>query len=394
MNLFSPLHFIPWAAALLLICAVPAQAYTATIPAGSTVTGETINGGWQFVYGTASDTLLSGGTQYVHPGGSVNRTTVAGGELTVLGRASDTVMHSGKVMIVRGGQAEGLTMMGGHFQVNGILSNAVVTGGTMAINSGDNGLVDPYTGGRMNNVSLTSATLQNRFGVDTGTVVNEGAVLLTGNARDHGWHNTGISVDAVIHAGGQQIVNNGATSIGSMVNPGGEIVVGYTLHDEYIYDNADPARGTARDSIIRGQMHNQGGLDTGTVIQSGGLLRLSGNAADGFRAESHSAVIEPGGSAVLGQDTQAADWLIQGFARMSHDTALLQNSTVDSGGVLLMDAGHAQRLTVNHGGQVQLHNTATAILERYRIRSESSRSIYEGDPERDRLREIQKPADQ
>lgn len=40
------------------------------------------------------------------------------------------------------------------------------------------------------------------------------------------------------------------------------------------------------------------------------------------------------------------------------------------------------------------HNTATAILERYRIRSESSRSIYEGDPERDRLREIQKPADQ
>lgn len=38
------------------------------------------------------------------------------------------------------------------------------------------------------------------------------------------------------------------------------------------------------------------------------------------------------------------------------------------------------------------HNTATAILERYRIRSESSRGIYEGDPERDRLREIQKPA--
>lgn len=40
------------------------------------------------------------------------------------------------------------------------------------------------------------------------------------------------------------------------------------------------------------------------------------------------------------------------------------------------------------------HNTATAILERYRMRSESSRGIYEGDPERDRLSEIQKPAAQ
>lgn len=355
MNLFFPLHFISWGAALLLICAVPAQAYTATVDAGSTVTGETINGGWQFVYGTASDTLLNGGTQYVHPGGSVNRTTVAGGELTVLGRASDTVMHSGQAMIVRGGQADGLTMTGGHFQVNGILNNAVVSGGTMFINKGDNGVVDPYTGGRMNNVSLTNATLQNRFGVDTGTVVNEGAVLQTGNARDHGWHNTGVSIDAMINAGGQQTVNNGATSIGSMVNPGGELIVGYTLHDEFIYDDADPARGTARDSIIRGQMHNLGGLDTGTVIQSGGIFGLSGNAANGFMAESSGAVIEPGGRAVLGQDTRAADWLVQGFAHMSHDTALLQNSTVDSGGVLLMDAGHAQSLTVNGGGQVQLH---------------------------------------
>jgi outer membrane autotransporter protein len=356
MNLFFLIHFIPWAAALLLICAVPAQAYTATVDAGSTVTGEAINGGRQFVYGTASDTLLSGGIQYVHPGGSVNRTTVAGGELTVLGRASDTVMQSGQAMIARGGQADGLTMTGGLFQVNGILNHAVVSGGTMFINKGDNGLVDPCTGGRMNNVSLTNATLQNRFGVDTGTVVNEGAVLLTGNARDHGWNNTGISENATVNTGGQQIVDNGATSIGSTVNPGGQLVVRYTLHDEFISDDADPARGTARDSIIRGQMHNLGGLDTGTVIQSGGLLQLSGNAVDGFRAESHRAVIESGGSAVLGQDTRAADWLVQGFAHMSHNTALLQNSTVDSGGVLQMDAGHAQSLTVNGGGQVQLHN--------------------------------------
>lgn len=35
------------------------------------------------------------------------------------------------------------------------------------------------------------------------------------------------------------------------------------------------------------------------------------------------------------------------------------------------------------------NNSATAILERYRLRSESSRSIYQGDPERNRLHQIQ-----
>ncbi len=37
------------------------------------------------------------------------------------------------------------------------------------------------------------------------------------------------------------------------------------------------------------------------------------------------------------------------------------------------------------------NNSATAILERYRSRSESSRTIYQGDPERNRLDQIQKP---
>lgn len=36
-------------------------------------------------------------------------------------------------------------------------------------------------------------------------------------------------------------------------------------------------------------------------------------------------------------------------------------------------------------------NSASQIIERYRMRSESSREIYVGDPDRDRLRQIQKP---
>ncbi|MGL4668695.1 MAG: integrating conjugative element protein, partial [Saezia sp.] len=38
------------------------------------------------------------------------------------------------------------------------------------------------------------------------------------------------------------------------------------------------------------------------------------------------------------------------------------------------------------------NNSATAILERYRIRSEGSRAIYQGDPVRNRLDQIQRPS--
>ncbi|MGL4667958.1 MAG: integrating conjugative element protein, partial [Saezia sp.] len=41
--------------------------------------------------------------------------------------------------------------------------------------------------------------------------------------------------------------------------------------------------------------------------------------------------------------------------------------------------------------QTLANNSATAILERYRVRSEGSRGIYQGDPTRNRLDQMQKP---
>jgi integrating conjugative element protein (TIGR03755 family) len=71
---------------------------------------------------------------------------------------------------------------------------------------------------------------------------------------------------------------------------------------------------------------------------------------------------------------------------------LAQQSVATERGVLEQEISNLK--TELELRQQLAHNTATAILERYRMRSESSRGIYEGDPERDRLSEIQKPAQQ
>lgn len=347
--------------ALVSVFPSAAWAYTGTVNAGQTVSDEIVNTDRQNVYGTTDNiTVTNNGWQYVYGGGIVNHTTITGnGQLTTLqgSTANDIVLNSGTVMIY--GVANDATVTGGGFQVNGVLNTANVTGGSVTLNVGQNGTVDPYTGGRANNVTLTGATLNNRFGVDNGTVVNQGGTLKTGYATDYGWTNTATSENATINQGGLQSVDNGGASIGTVVNTGGKLELLYTMHDQYTWDNAPPARGTANDSIIYGTMVSRGGADNDTTVKSGGVFNLSGNASQGFKGESNHATIEQGGSAYLASDAYATDWTIQGLANLTSFSAVIENSTVGSGGLLQVNAGNAINTTVNSGGRMTVASGAT-----------------------------------
>jgi len=369
-------HIVYLTTALASVFPSAAWAYTSTVNTGQTVSDEVVDTGRQNVYGITNNvTVTNNGMQYVYGGGIVNHTTINdSGQLSTEqgSTVNDVVLNSGSVMIY--GVANRATITGGSFQVNGILNSANVTGGSISLNVGQNGLVDPYTGGRANNVTLTNATLGNRFGVDTDTVVNQGGILKTGYATDYGWTNTAISERATINQGGLQSVDNGGTSIGTLVNTGGRLELLYTMHDEYTWDTAPPARGTANDSVIYGTMVSSGGADNNTTIKAGGVFNLSGNASNGFKGESSRATIEQGGSAYLASDAYATEWTIQGLANLTSYSAVIENSTVGSGGMLQVDAGNAIGTTVNSGGRVAVN--AGAVLNNATINGDLVAASY------------------
>ena len=317
-------------------------AYTPTVNAGTTVDGETIQGtnALQQMYGTANNTTILSGTQNVY------------------GTANDTIISGGTQMVVYGGVSNRANISSGSLQVNGETNDVIATGGFLSINSGSNGTVDPNTGGKMNRTTLSNgAILENRFGVDTDTIINSGGLLETGSNRDIVWKDTAISNNAVINAGGLQTVDNGGTSNGSTVNVGGTLKVQYYRHDNFPGDPVGLQYGTANNTTVYGTMQNDGGVDNGTVVKSGGIFSVMGSIADNQRAISNNATIESGAKASINENAQANGWTINGssadYVYLENDSSTINDSTVNSGN-LWIKKGTATNTVLNSGQMVNV----------------------------------------
>lgn len=334
---------------LLPLCLLPVlspgrAAYTPEISAGTTISGETIDGsqGNQQVYGTLTDSTVTGAQaySYVNAGGMTENITVT---------------NSGTLFSVAGGQTEQTDVTrDGTLQINGSASDTTVdNGGQVYINAGNNGVEDATQGGFATQTTIgNGGVMINRYGVDENTVVQAGGELDTGWDQQYETRDTAISRDAEIQNGGKQQVTNGGTSENSQVDTGGTLRVTGTLHYDSVSDTStDWYYGTAINSEVSGEMQNLGGVDQGTHIQSGGLYLLDGNG------QSSDLRIEQGGSAQINHGTLDNFWLA-GSMYVSSQATLTGNNDVESGGELLLNEG-AQTSTASLmlAGELMLNNT-------------------------------------
>ena len=324
------------------------------------VTGTVVNGGELFIRqnGLAKNTVMNGGTMTLtsdDPAALANAegSIVNRGTMRVLqnGAVSNTALYSYGVMDLWGTADNTRLTSGASLQVNGLARNTSFGAGSQAsINTAYDGVTDPLLGGRMEHTVINGGRLWNRYGTDSDTIVNTGGVLETGSAKDVGRIDNGISRGATINNGGFQYVNNGGTSMSSRVNSGGRLFVLYDLHNDGDLDLGVTASGTANDTLLYGEMENNGGTDNRTHVFSGGSYHATGSQTDGQVALSNNALIDPSGQATLHHDSLATGWTIQGDVRLDSERARLSDSRIEGGNVWV-DSGAVNNITLT-GGQL------------------------------------------
>lgn len=219
-----------------------------------TASATTINaGGDQSVHGSAENTMLNGGYQYVHSGAVATDTIINSGGWQVVkdgARVSDTtVSNSGKLSVASGGKASDVIFNAG---------GALVTN-TAADVSGTNRLgsfsVDSVSGNAINVVLENGGRLDVLTGDSAdGTTVDKGGML----AVDNG----GMATNVTMNDGGALIADSGSTVSG--VNANGRFSVGDNSAGGLLLENG------GRFSV------KSGAVAENTTVGNGGELNVGG----------------------------------------------------------------------------------------------------------------------
>lgn len=381
------------AALISALCQPSAFAFTQTINAGDTVTGETVDSGGsggsntQYVHGTANDTTVTdGGFQMVDGGVVNNSSAVNNGHVSVYngGTANDTTVDSSsKLLISEGGTAN-------HSSVSGYIQNG---GGT-----------DSYTTVESGGSFQLSSSSSSAATSDHATIKNGATVRVFGDVNASDWsvaglitvhRNIGDTVDAVFsHTtvydgaditlnynaamndttvnGGALNVQSSATGTTATINNtaqnGGAVNIG---HNGAAYDSVlngglfSVIGGSANRTVINtgGTMINNAGQDTDTTINNGGQYTL-----DGADATATDMTVNTGGVATLTSGTLTGENVIDGgvmSVSATTDTAGAGMTVQNDGTLYLADSGGAYQFgdTALDGGNVSFaHNTAYSTL--------------------------------
>jgi autotransporter passenger strand-loop-strand repeat protein len=199
---------------------------------------------------TASSTIfLAGATQTVHAGGTVVLNDMGGGNAYIYGTTSQsTVSGSGIENVMSGGTAEASWIISGGTQVvsaGGVATGAyVVLLGTQDIAAGaqvtgttvSGGIVNVMSGGSVSGLYLSTAggeLVVSGGAVATGTVASGGQIeILTGGVTSGtnlpGGQELvmgGIANGTNVQSGGSEIVLSGGTANGTFLNAGGSVTV-------------------------------------------------------------------------------------------------------------------------------------------------------------------------
>ena len=223
---------------------------------GGTADQTTVYDGLQVVNGgTATNTVVSGSTaeQDVFAGSAVN-TTVNGGNQFVLsgGVASATTVAGGAQYVSSGGSAVNTVLLSSGVQ--SIYDGGVASGTT--VSSG--GAQNVSSGGSAVNTTVLGSGVQSVYagGIASSTTLNNGGNQLVANG--------GQAISATVNSGGVQTVNSGGLAIGTALNSGGA----QTVTSGGIVSSTVVSAGGAQNIA-------SGGIAIGTVVSSGGIQAVS-----------------------------------------------------------------------------------------------------------------------
>ncbi|ENB4711827.1 AIDA repeat-containing protein [Yersinia enterocolitica] len=319
------------------------------IAVGGIATGTIIKaGGDQSVQGSANNTRLDGGNQYVHAGASAADTVINAGGWQVVknGATADntTVNTDGKLQVNAGGTAANVIQNSG---------GALVTN-TSATVSGTNSLgdfsVDAATasasnvllenGGRLDVLSNGSA--------DT-TTVNQGGILAVSSG--------GKAENIIMNSGGVLIADTGATVIGTNVSGAFGIDAATGKASNLRLDNGSQfsvlGNGSADNTTVgAGSTLNvaQGGTLTGTTSFSDGAS-LTGNATNNGQLH-----FSNGNAAISGSVSGDGQLLKDGDGTLTVSNGTLSQSqvTLNQGTLALNNAIINSDIIAQSGTQVRL----------------------------------------
>ena len=275
-----------------------------------TSTGTLVDSGAKFkIYGSgvAENTIISGGTMEVSGSGTSLSSQMISGIQRVYGLASGSSISGGTQTVYSGGKAENTKISGDGIQnvsYSGLAVSTNLYGGTQNINNGATAQNTVLSGGEMNVLSGGTATgtelnsgTEIVSGTDSGSIINGGlqqiasggkAVSTTINGGTQSIYGGGISENPNVRGGNLRIYQGG-TSINTTITQGSaELYTGGSLSGQTqisqgtlnIYgDNTIPTL-ILNDSMVN--IPQSGGYSTLQIgeLNGSGIFNLSSNLAD------------------------------------------------------------------------------------------------------------------
>ena len=312
---------------------------------GTSLSSQMISG-IQRVYGLASGSSISGGTQTVYSGGKAENTKISGdgiqnvsySGLTVStnlyggtqninngATAQNTVLSGGEMNVLSGGTATGTELNSGTEIVSGTDSGSIINGGLQQIASGGKAVSTTINGG--------TQEIQ-EGGSSEGTVINTNGLQQVASG--------GVSVNTTI-SGGEMNVLSGGTATGTELNSGTEIVSGTDSGSTInggLQQIADG--GKAVSTTINGgtQSIYGGGISENPNVKGGNLRIYQGGTSINTTVTQGSAELYTGGT--LSGQTQISQGTLNIYGDNTIPTLILNNSMVNipqSGGYSTLQIG-------------------------------------------------------
>ena len=315
-----------------------------------TSTGTLVDSGAKFkIYGggVAENTIISGGTMEVSGSGTSLSSQMISGIQRVYGLASGSSISGGTQTVYSGGKAENTKISGDGIQnvsYSGLAVSTNLYGGTQNINNGATAQNTVLSGGEMNVLSGGTATgtelntgTEIVSGTDSGSIINGGlqqiasggkAVSTTINGGTQEIQEGGSSEGTVINTNGLQQVASGGVSVNTTIS-GGEMNVlsGGTATGTELNSGTEIVSGTDSGSIINGGLQQiaSGGKAVSTTINGGTQSIYGGGISENPNVRGGNLRIYQGGTSINTTITQGSAELYTGGS-LSGQTQISQGT--------------------------------------------------------------------
>ena len=343
---------------------------------GGLMNGATIDqGGVGVVYyrGTAWNVAVNSGGRYMMYGGLATATTVASGgyflvqegyessiESTYIGSATQTVVTGGTMRVLSGGAATEVNMTDGYLSAfnRGWVDQLIMTGGTVLITGTTEGI------GTLTNLDMLGGfTEVESDGIISGANVAGGNVMVR-SAGTLAEAKLCSGAGATILGSASAIELSGATATvfgavttavlntGDFLLQSGAVVDGATVNAGFVWN-------TQADTLVTGTTVNGGqvtvaGSASGAIVDQGSFTVVMGGTANDVTIYDGSVAVNGIGAVAGGVNVGSASAPLEGVELVADLELLLplkalsedpKSATLD-----VLNGGYVENLTVNRGG--------------------------------------------